>query len=65
MQTLTPAIDVHHAGMIDVPNVLLKACINHLSPSQANDILDELPFLRERGFPEEWSSSEILWSYTD
>lgn len=50
---------------IDIPSVLLKACINRLTPDQASDILDELPFLRDRGFPEEWSTNEILWSYTD
>lgn len=50
---------------VDLKNSLLKACINRLAPSQAADILDEIPELLERGFPDEWSASQILWSYTD
>ena len=46
-------------------NSLLRACINHLTPSQASGILDEMPEIRERGFPDEWSASEILWSYAE
>jgi hypothetical protein len=50
---------------VDLKNSLLKACINRLAPSQAAGILDEIPELLERGFPDEWSASQILWSYTD
>lgn len=46
-------------------NSLLRACINHLTPSQASGILDEMPEIRERGFPDEWSASERLWSYAE
>ncbi len=50
---------------MNIQNALLKACINKLTLTQTAEILEELPFLRERGFPDEWSTSEILWSYTD
>ncbi len=46
-------------------NRLLAACINRLTPSEAAGILEEMPELRERGFPEEWSANQILWSYIE
>ena len=49
---------------VTLKDSLLKACINRMTPSQTSGILDEMPELREREFPDEWSSSEILWSYT-
>jgi len=55
-------------GLDDNPNLinaLLKACINCMTPAQTAGILEEMPELRERGFPEDYSTHEMLWSYTE
>ncbi len=53
-------------SQIEQKNNLLKACINRLTPTQAQEILEEdMPELLERGFPDEWCANEKLWSYTE
>lgn len=49
---------------IERKDSLLTACINRLTPDQVTGIIEEMPELLEREFPDEWSANQILWSYT-